>query len=145
VKGDRIPDNDHISRFCKPTQAPNGQIQATAFLLRTDEESLSVNWLEFLKCANRLSEINEIRRIYSETFSRVSANARILVLNVGEIRNIVLAGTKDNRDLRVLHDPIVGGDQSHSGIYDLEPDNELIAELILEVIHDNEIYSARMQ
>ena len=48
MKGETIPDQNHIARFCRPMQAPEGQIQATAFmLLRAGEESLSVNWLNF--------------------------------------------------------------------------------------------------
>jgi hypothetical protein len=136
MKGDKIPDSDNIARFCRPMQAPEGEIQATAFMLRTDEESLSVNWLEFLKCSDRENEIREIQRIYSETLS-VSMNARIAILNVGEMRNIVRTESPDNRNIEVLHDPIPDGDQSHSGIYNLKPDNELIAELIVEVIREN--------
>ena len=140
MTGDTIPNSDNISRFCKPSQAPDGEIQATAFLLRSNEESLSVNWLEFLKCSNRDNEIKEIQRIYAETF-KVSVNARIAILNVGEIRQIVHRETSDNRNIQVLHDPIPGGEQSHSSIYNLKKDNEFIAELILEVIREN--YPAR--
>lgn len=68
MKGDKIPDSDNIARLCKPMQAPDGKIQATAFMLRADDESLSVNWLEFLKCPDRNREIKELQRIYSETF-----------------------------------------------------------------------------
>jgi hypothetical protein len=39
MRGDKIPDPDHITRFCKPMQAPDGQIQATAFMLRPGEPS----------------------------------------------------------------------------------------------------------
>ena len=63
------------------------------------------------------------------------------ILNVGEIRNIVRTESPDNRNIEVLHDPIPGGDQSHSGVYNLEQDNEFIAELILETICEN--YPAR--
>ena len=136
MKGDKIPDSDNIARFCRPMQVIEGEIQATAFMLRADEESLSVNWLEFLKCSDRKNEIKEIQRIYSETLS-VSINARIAILNVGEMRNIVRTESPDNRNIEVLHDPIPGGDQSHSGIYNLRPDNEFIAELIVEVIREN--------
>ena len=43
MKGDTIPDQNHIARLCRPKQVPEGQIQATAFMLRADEEFLSVN------------------------------------------------------------------------------------------------------
>ena len=42
MKGETIPDQNHIARFCRPMQVDEGQIQAAAFMLRADEESLSV-------------------------------------------------------------------------------------------------------
>jgi len=143
VKGDTIPDSDNIARFCKPTTAPNGVITAMAFMLReNDEGGLSVNWLEFLNCSNRDQEIREIQKIYSESLS-VSKNARIAILNVGEIRYIVRSETHDHRNIELLHEPIPDGDQSHSEIHNLEQDNEFIAELILEVLRDNDNHPAR--
>ena len=139
MKGDKIPDKNHIARYCKPTQVADGQIQATAFMLRTDEESLSVNWLEFLNCSSRESEITEIRNIYSAKLN-VGMRARIAILNIGEVRKKVLAESTDRRNLEVLHDPI-SDDPSHSGIYNLKQDDELIAELILETVR--ETYPAR--
>ncbi len=139
MKGETIPDQNHIARFCRPMQTSEGQIQATAFMLREDEESLSVNWLEFLNCSSRESEITKIRTIYSETFT-VGARARIAILNVGEVRKKVLTESPDGRNLEVLHDPLIN-DLSHSGIYNLKQDDELIAELILETVRDS--YSAR--
>ena len=140
MKGETIPDQNHIARFCRPMQAPEGQIQATAFMLReVDKNHLSVNWLEFLNCSSRESEITKIRTIYSETFT-VGARARIAILNVGEVREKVLKESPDGRNLEVLHDPLIN-DPSHSGIYNLKQDDELIAELILETVRDS--YSAR--
>jgi len=139
MKGETIPDQNHIARFCRPKQVDEGQIQAAAFFLRANDESLSVNWLEFLNCSNRESEITKIRTIYSETFT-VGARAKIAILNVGEVRKKVLTESPDSRNLEVLHDPSMN-DPSHSGIYNLKQDNELIAELILETIRES--YSAR--
>ncbi len=144
MKGETIPDQNHIARFCRPMQAPEGQIQATAFMLRVDEESLSVNWLEFLNCSNRDSEINELRNVYAAKLN-VGARAKIAVLNVGEVREKILTESPDRRKIEVLHDPdpIKDGlpDPSHSGIYNLKQDDELIAELILETVH--KAYPAR--
>lgn len=139
MKGEKIPDQNHIARFCRPWQVHEEQIQATAFMLREGEEYLSVNWLEFLNCSNRENEITKLRTIYSETFT-VGARAKIAVLNVGEVRKKVLTESPDGRNLEVLHDPAMN-DPSHSGIYNLKQDDELIAELILETVHES--YSAR--
>ena len=142
MRGDKIPDPDHISRFCRPMQAPEGQIQATAFMLRSVDNYLSVTWLENLNCSSRDHEINEIRNIYSEKF-KVGARAKIAVLNVGKVREKVLTESPDKRNIEVLHEPIENDmyDPSHSGIYNLKQDDELIAELILETVH--EVHPAR--
>ena len=139
MKGEKIPDQNHIARFCRPLQVNEEQIQATAFMLREGEECLSVNWLEFLNCSNRENEITKLRTIYSETFT-VGARAKIAVLNVGDVHDKVLTESPDSRNLEVLHDPAMN-DPSHSGIYNLKQDDELIAELILETVRES--YSAR--
>jgi len=146
MRGDNLPESDHIARYCKPTtQAPDGQIQASAFMLKSDsdEKSLSVHWLEYLNGSSRENEISEIRNIYASIFNRVSAKAKIAVLNVGEVRGKVLTESEDRRNLEVLHDPKEDepSDPSHSGIYNLKPDDELIAELILETVLED--YPAR--
>jgi hypothetical protein len=67
---EKVPEQNHIARFCRPMQAAGGQIQATAFMLRVSEESLSVNWLEFLNCSSREREIAElILETVRETYS----------------------------------------------------------------------------
>ncbi len=140
MKGDKISQEDNIARLCRPKYvAPDGQIQAGAFMLRAGEESLSINWLEILNCSSRANEIAEVRRIYALKFS-VGAMAKIALLNVGEVRQKVLIESLDKRELEILHDPETE-DPSHGGIYNLKPDEELIAELILEVVC--EVYSAR--
>ena len=139
MKGDKIPDRDHISRFCKPMQVEDGQIQPAAFMLRSDEENLSVNWLEFLNSPNRESVLAEIRNIYSAKLS-IGASAKIAILNVGEVRDIVIKESLDGRNLEVLHEP-EPDHPSHSEIYNLRHDDELVAELILETVY--ETYPAR--
>ncbi len=143
MKGDKIPDNDHISRLCQPKHVHDGQIQATAFQLRKEEESLSVNWLEVLNCSSREIEIDEIRKTLSAKL-RIGARAEIAVLNVGETCKKVLMESEDNRNLEVFHAPVFTPeifDPSHSGIYNLKHSDEFISELILETVI--ETYPAR--
>jgi hypothetical protein len=146
MKGDKIPDQHHIARYCRPRQVPDGQIQATAFMLKKDEGSLSVNWLEFLKCPSRESEIAELQNIYDAKLNRVGAGAKIAVLNVGKVREKVLTESSDGRNIEVLHDPEYTAeyiDLSHSGIYNVRHDDEEIAELILEAVRESDTYPAR--
>lgn len=151
MKDDTILDQDHVARHCSPTQAPDGQIQPAAFMLRPKEEYLSVNWLEFLN-SSRIEAINELRQLYSRKFKRVGASAKIAVLNVGVICEKVRTETPNNQELKVLHYPallvddptLLVDDLSHSGIYNLNENNHLIAELIVEVLSDDDTYSARI-
>jgi hypothetical protein len=140
MKDDLIPDNDNIARYCSFSRLSekDGSIQATAFMLKQGEPSLSVNWLEFLNCPDRTSEIIEIRKVYLSTLS-VGSQAKIAVLNVGTVR-IKVVESPDHRKLYILHDPL-DIDPSHSGIYNLRQNDESIAELIRETIF--ETYLAR--
>ena len=137
-----IPDNDHVARYCKPSSVEDGVISATAFMLREEirEQYLSVNWLEYLDVADRATEIRTLQTLYSNMLT-VRANARIAVLNVGNTRTQVERDSPDTRVIRILHEPIEPNDMSHSGIYDLRYDDELIAELIASSIQ--EVYPAR--
>jgi hypothetical protein len=132
VSGNIIPDNNHVSRYCKPTQIVDNEIQASAFVLREIDEGLSVDWLEFLDCISHEEEINEVRSIYQSRFGKLRANAKIAVLNVGEIRTHVYEKTEDNRNLSILHLPF--NNDTHSEIRNMRPNYEFIAELIAEKI-----------
>jgi hypothetical protein len=139
MKGEKILDKDHIARYCAPKTIHDGEIQPSAFVLRESDESLSVNWLEYLNRSIRESEIAEIQKVYSAKL-HVRAKAKIAILNVGEVREKVLIKSSDRRNLEVLHAPSTH-DLSHSGIYNLKQDNELIAELIIQTVR--ETYPAR--
>lgn len=135
MKGDPVPIENHISRYCSASRlTEEGQVTGTAFQLRETDEYLSVNWLEFLQQANRQDEIQEVRRVLNSKLT-LTANAKIAVLNVGDILDHVQANTPDNRSLRVLHVP-VEIDPSHSGIYGFKYDDPMIADLIAEVVQE---------
>ncbi|MGE5305412.1 MAG: hypothetical protein ACM3TN_19045 [Alphaproteobacteria bacterium] len=107
----------------------------TAFMLREAEEYLSVNWLEALRRSDRASQMRDLQELYARKL-RVGANARIAILNVGIVRSKVERESQDRRVLRVLHDPETD-DPSHSGIYDIPYDDDVVAELIAQVVLEN--------
>jgi hypothetical protein len=142
MQGDSVPDSDHITRYCGGSQInEDSTISGAAFHLREGESYLSVNWLEFLQLGNRDAEIKELRRVLSSKL-RVGAKASIAILNVGELRRYVFSESPDSRDLQVRHEP-EPDDPSHSGIFNLAMDDDLISDLIAEVVQ--ETYSARIQ
>lgn len=74
----------------------------------------------------------------------LGSTAKIAVLNVGDMQDHVRKNSLDHRDLRILHRPDEPSDKpdpSHSGIFDTEVDEQLIAELIAEKVL--ETYAAK--
>jgi hypothetical protein len=136
MKGQAIPDSDHVGWYCKASTVENGEISATAFMMRETEEYLSVNWLEELKRPSRASQIRDLQEVYNKKL-KVGATARIAILNVGTLRSKVQRESPDSRLLRVLHEPEEPDDPSHAGIYEIPHDDEIIAELIAQVVLEN--------
>ena len=134
MKGQAVPDSDHVARYCRPSTMQNGEISPTAFMVRETEQYLSVNWLEQLKRSDRASQISGLQKLYLKKFNRVSASARIAILNVGTLRSKVADESPDRRLLRVVHEPEEPDDPSHSGIYEIHHDDEIIAELIAQTV-----------
>ena len=128
MKGDRLPDQDHISRYCAPKNAPDGQPTGASFMLRQDEEFLSVNWMEHFGDIGQEAQLTEIRE--SITLS-LAASGIFAVLNVGEIINQVQRNSE--RELAVLHEP-TPDDLSHSGVHGYGHEDDLVADLIAEVV-----------
>ena len=111
---------------------------APAFFLRDGENGLSVNWLEYLTCSNREEEIEKVRNILNTKLT-LKPRARIAVLNVGKTRKKVLEESSDSRNLEVIHTPS-SIDPSHNEICNINPEQELIAELILQSVY--QVYPA---
>lgn len=130
MKGDSVPLQDHVTRWCKPSHVDGDVIGVDAFLLeeKDTDNALSVNWLEFLKCADRASEIAEIQKVLSSKLKKVSKNSRIAVLNVGGVLEAVDESSNGKLRVAVLHNPDKEegkwDDPSHSSIYGLTRDQD---------------------
>jgi hypothetical protein len=134
MKGDVIPDPDHVARHCKTSTVEGNEIMAAAFMPREGEESLSVNRLEELKCPDRVGEVRALQDLYTRKMNRVGAGARIAILNVGTVRARIEQESPAKLIVRVLHNP-EDDDPSHSGIYGISyDDREIVAELIAQVV-----------
>lgn len=143
MKGDIVPDKDHVSRLCGGSHIDDGVVQAGAFLLAAGHSYLSVNWLEYLGLNDRASEIAEVQRVMA-TKRKVGATARLAVAVVGEMRSLVRDDSEDARELRVHHEPEEAphrSDPSHSGIHNLHHDDLTIAVLLSRAF--SETYPAR--
>ncbi len=134
MKGDPIPLEDHIVRYCRGgAVAPDGSIDGSAFRLRPGDDYLSVNWLECLRLSDRDSELREIRRVLASKLT-LGSKAKLATLNVGTLCTHVRA--MGDTSLSVTHEP-VAYDPSHSGIHGLVPDDDEVADLIAQLIEDS--------
>ena len=61
----------------------NGRVDGSQFRRRSDEEGLSVNWLEYFGSLTKEQQIHEIRQIIHRTRGRKAVFAEI---NVGEVQ-----------------------------------------------------------
>ena len=140
MKGEKIPDEHHVARYCGFTTLDEDRmVSASAFMLKKGESELSVNWLENLAKPDRQGEIATLRRVYSSKPKplKVGAQAKIAVLNVGKTCRWVFERSPDRRKLSILHDPEVG-DESHSGIYNLRfEEDDVIAEIIAQAVSED--------
>ncbi len=136
MKGDPIPSQNHVSRYCSPTRCTeSGQAMGTAFFPRENEEYLSVNWLETFGLATRSEELEEVKRILRLKGYTLKSSGKMAVLNVKEIIDYVMINSPEKRKLNILHNPD-RLDSSHSGIYGYRFDDHLIADLIAETVQD---------
>ena len=142
MKGDPLPGKDHISRYCAPKTAPDGQPTGASFMPkkgedmpRKGEEFLSVNWMEHFGEIGQKAQIAKIREHIELSLAR---NGLFAVLNVGKvIDHIHRVGEKK---LAILHEP-TQGDPSHSGVHGYQHEDLLVAELIAEIVM--EIYPSK--
>lgn len=133
VKGDNIPPTDHVAHLCYGKGIDDGRILGAAFLPRPKDAYLSVNWLEWLQCPDRSSEITEVRKRYARF--KLKKKDKITLLNVGATCIKVAAESEDRRCLNATHEPELT-DDSHSGLWGFSCDDILIAELILLTVLD---------
>jgi hypothetical protein len=141
MKGDVVPDDHHVTRLCGGSHIrENGTIAATAFKPRPGETYLSVNWLEVLGLPDRTAEIAEVRRVLGNK-RKIGPTARLAVLNVGHVSDVVKRESNNRIELVVRHEPENEpgrpSDPSHSGIYGVPEDDITIPELIIAAIADS--------
>lgn len=142
---DDLPKNDHVTRYCPNTQIhEDGSIDPAAFSLRMlngkVEEYLSLNWIEYHGSDRSLAleEIGKIvKRIRAYTDESVLA-----ILNVGNCIDNVKNFSDDGRELKIRHVANKANvksfkrNPSHSGVFNLKIDDDIVLELIAESISE---------
>ena len=135
---DQLPDNDHFARYCRPQQIRKGQPAVSAFVPRTNEDHLSVNWLEFFNADPLRVALARVREDLGAIL-RSGLGGRFAVLNVGAAKSGVLAAT--GHLIRIEHAPL-GGNPSHAGVYDYPTDSRAAALELRELATTQNVYPA---
>lgn len=139
VSNGSVPDDHHVSRLCGFSQLENdGRPNGMAFLPKVKagvlEDYLSVNWLECICPTDRAVALDGVRAALLAKKLKLPATGCLAVLNVGATRNYVRSETEDKRELTFAHEPMPPEDISHSGIYGLQHEQDLVADLVADTV-----------
>ena len=139
MQGDGINYKHTVTRLCGRTKvsADGSRTLTAAWQLRSSDRAsptphLSVNWLEFFSGRERSAQIEAIRSVLAGKLN-VKAQACLALVPVGEIHRVV---NEAGKGVRVLHWPDVHfeyADMSHAGIFDVEQDEDVIAQALSRV------------
>ena len=132
--------NDHLSRYCKPTAVGrDGLPTSAAFELRPNEEYLSVNWLEYVDSSSLETAVMRVRRAFIRKEYRLRRNGRFAVVGVGAARTAVKETV--GRLGRVEHLPF-DTDKSHAGLFGYTSDDLAVAVELRALVQCEDVYPA---
>ena len=115
------------------------RILPDAFLLRSGEEYLSVNWLESFGPLSRDDAVERVRERLTATGFSLRRNGRLAVLGVEAVHQAGQA--LDGFALRIEHLP-TARDDSHCGIRGYTEADEMIAGELAGLVSAADIYPA---
>ena len=141
-----LPDNDHVMRY-----VPWGKLRrdeddkvlgflGEAFNLRPNEDSLSVNWLEYFN-GDREAQIQASVITFRRTIT-VGTKSAFGVGNVAKIKGVCRSR---GATVRIVYEP-TDDNPSHSGIRRLPRDDAILldalaADAFVELVHNTAIPS----
>lgn len=134
IKARTIPDSNHVLRYCRPSHVKMESVKAGAFDLRSGEEFLSVNWMEFFEdAASTYAQVAAVRKIMAKKFM-LAPNGRFARLNVGEVKERI-------NGARVRHFP-GKDDPSHAGISVRGEQNREFSLELANLVKPNDVFPA---
>ena len=135
-----LPDDDHTSRYCKPTVIDDSGLPMTsAFELKSGEDYLSTNWLEYFDEQDLSSAVQCVRDAFRNKDYNLRPKGRFAVLNVSAAKTAVLEAT--GKTLCIDHLPL-NDDRSHAGIFGYTADDLLVAVELKALVRDKDVHLA---
>lgn len=147
-KGANLPDDHHVMRYVPWSKLLKDEddnvigFLAHAFALRPNEESLSVNWLEYFG-GDRKTNIRDAALEFRRTLTNVGKKSAFGIASVKKIKDTcsATAGVK----VRVVYEPS-RKNPAHSGIRRLPRDDltlldALAADAFTELVRNSDVNS----
>lgn len=136
ITDSELSDESCVVRYVRPGLVrDDGSVDGGAFRLRSNEDGLSVNWLEYFEEQTRADQLKRIRRLLRITPSR---NGLFVELNVGRTKRKIHSYAElsfERRPLEAEGDYLE--DPSHCEILGLPKDSPraaLVADMIAEIV-----------
>ena len=134
-----LPDNDHISRYCKPSTVERGIPLSAAFMPKRGEDYLSVNWLEYFGEPALDTAIDLVRQVFRHKNYQVRPKGRYAVLKVGDAK--MAAYESVGYTLSIDHLPL-SDDQSHAGIRGYGSEDLAVAVELAALVTHRDVHPA---
>ena len=157
--GGLIPDDHHVSRYCRPKQTEQGFPSVRAFHLRpSDKDALSVNWLEYYTRNHMAVSKDERELVIAQIRDHIqmdpSSNGRFAVLNVGQVKAAILEGGGSDPHVQSTPQPAKpaegrrparGPDPSHASVYGYSIDDNLdVAIQLLALVNQDDVFEGKV-
>ena len=130
MKGECVPDSDHVLRHIKGRFIEGDEIDGGGFRLRETETELSFNWIEYYRTLTSDEQLQKIR----DTFPlEVKKKDKFVKLNVGRAKNHVSREHPEGKVIDFIED---GDDEvpSHCLMTVVPEIDEMIGDLLVECI-----------
>ena len=88
MSGERLPDQDHVMHYCKPSTVVDNYPEFRAFMPTPTNPEPSFNWVEYLNPRGLEGAIEKVRAVVKERIT-VRHIGRFVALNVGDVRTEV--------------------------------------------------------
>ncbi|MBI3186345.1 MAG: hypothetical protein HYZ31_00585 [Gammaproteobacteria bacterium] len=129
-----LPDDNHVMRFVPYKKLMLDEHEniigflPQAFELRPEERGLSVNWLEYFKGSDQFNVQSSIS-VFRKT-RKVGAKS---AFGIGNVKNIQdTCASCGARKVRIVHEPVIPDNESHSIIIRLPQDDLLLLAALAE-------------
>ena len=129
-----LPDAANILRYVRRRKIlESGRPDGSAFTLGSDEQALSVNWLDYFPGVPKATQVERVREVIQ---LRLGPNDLLAECNVGAVKQ---TGALRYHTLSFIHSPslplgIYGPDPSHTLVYGLPSTDADEAALVGDMI-----------